>query len=84
MLKVTFGEINREQNKYVDIAGFQRALKDLKEYERMNNRLPKMKDKGMRGITEAIYRGEWLAFGIKNWNDLLRFTFNKVNRNKTK
>ncbi|MHA1360285.1 MAG: hypothetical protein ACTSRC_19360 [Candidatus Helarchaeota archaeon] len=81
LLRFTFGEINREQNKYVGKEGLERAINELKEFKTKNNRLPKKKDKEMNGIVDAIRRYQWLAFGIKTWNDLLVFVFNKVNKN---
>ncbi len=30
----------------------------------------------MNDIRKALYRGEWAEFGIKNWRDLINYSFN--------
>lgn len=82
LLEVTFGAVNCDRNKFIGRDGLERAVNDLKDFERLKKRLPKGTDKKMGGIKNAIQRGEWLAFGIKTWNDLLTFVFKKVNRER--
>jgi len=32
----------------------------------------------------AILRGEWTEYGITSWNELLKFVFSKINKEKNK
>ena len=56
----------------------------MKGFEKTHGRLPKARDKEIRGIVTAISRGEWRDFKIKTWNDLLKKTFGRVNHEKGK
>lgn len=79
LLKKTFGEVNKENGIYIGEQGLEHAIAKLQAFKAENSRLPKSSDNGMSGIEDAISRGEWVSFGIKRWNDLLRKTFGEVN-----
>lgn len=79
-----FGEIHIEKNKYINKEGLERAIKELKEFERKNNKKPVLKDLGMGGIVNAILRGEWKYYGITSWNDLLKIVFGEIVKEKNK
>lgn len=38
----------------------------------------------MSGIKGAVYRGEWKAFGITNWNELILYAFGELKISKNK
>lgn len=84
LLKRVFGEIYVEKNKYIGEEGLERAVYEFKEFERKNNKIPILKDSGMSGIENAILRGEWTEYGITSWNELLKFVFGKINKEKNK
>ena len=75
----TFREVNHKMGVYVDEKGLRKAIVELEEFKSKMGRLPRVKDKGMSGIIDAIMRGEWISFGIKSWNDLLIKTFGRIN-----
>ncbi len=80
LLKLVYGEVNQRQNIYIEKKGFQKAISELKEFYKIQERLPTTYDKGMGGIKKAIKRGEWKKWGVISWNDLLKITFGQVNR----
>lgn len=84
ILKITFGEINKERNKYVGRKGLESAKKVIREFYKKNKKKPTMRSRGMRGIYGAVKRGEWKKFGLKTWNDLLKHVFNCVNKIRNK
>jgi len=55
--------------------GFKQAEKLLLVFEREHGRLPGNKDKDV----QAIVRGEFVEFGVRVWNDMLKHVFGKVN-----
>lgn len=79
LLKQTFGEVNLEQNKFTGEKGLENVKKNLREFQKRNDRLPKASDAIGRIIVSAISRGTWQNQGIKTWNDLLKQTFGKIN-----
>jgi len=82
LLRKTFGEINTQMGVYIGQQGLEMAIAELREFKVKHGRLPKSHETGTGGIIDAIVRGEWFSFGIRNWNDLLRKTFGKVNKEK--
>ncbi len=82
LLMKTFGKVNLQSGKYNDGPGLELAINELKLFKAQHGRLPKACDKEMGGIIGAIYRKEWVIFGIKKWNDLLMKTFGEVNTEK--
>jgi len=80
LLRTIFGEINNEMYKYHGNKGFERAIRELKHYKKINGKKPTINIKEMRGICTAIYREEWKEKGVNSWNDLLKVTFGEVNR----
>jgi hypothetical protein len=60
--------------------GLELAIAKLKIFEKENGRLPVYEDKGMKGLINAINRGEWREFNINSWNDLFKKTFGKKNK----
>ena len=69
---------------YIGKQGLKFAVGKLKEFEKKYNRKPKYEDKAMRGVINAIERGEWVSTGINNWNNLLLYVFGEVNAPKNK
>ncbi len=79
LLRKTFGEVNQEMGIYTGEQGLERAMAELRAFKTEHGRLSINQDKEMGSIRGAIRRKEWVSFGIKRWNDLLRKTFEKVN-----
>jgi hypothetical protein len=79
LLVRAFEKVNMIRGKYVGKIGLKNAVDTLKEFKRKNNRLPNSRDEGMASIYTAIYRKEWIEFGIRKWNDLLFYVFKRVN-----
>ncbi|KKN26583.1 hypothetical protein LCGC14_0873210 [marine sediment metagenome] len=71
-------EFNKDKNKYKGRQGLDRAIKELREFEKIHGKMPTSVSKGMPRIYNTIRRGEWREFGIDEWNDLLRSTFGEV------
>jgi len=84
LLKSTFGRVNLERGKYYGIEGLTRAINELRDFKNQNHRLPIAIDKGMNTILRTIRDGEWSAFGITKWNQLLKESFGEVNHNFNK
>jgi len=59
--------------------GFEQAIKILKEFEAENGRLPGNKDKDVQAVVRALDRREFLDFGVRVWNDMLKHVFGRVN-----
>jgi hypothetical protein len=78
----TFKQINHRKNVYKGEAGLDLTMREFQEFYTEHQRMPKLNDPGMVSIKVAINRGEWIALGIKEWNDLLLRTFGQVHRNK--
>lgn len=79
LLKFVFGEVNYVRNKYKGKKGLDRATQEIKDFYQKNGKKPRVKDRGMAGIYDAIQRREWIDFGIKTWNDLLKSIFGEIN-----
>ena len=84
LLKHTFGEINRERNKYDGKEGLNRAIEELNDFKRKYNKKPASNSKGFRTIYDNSRLGKWKEFGINSWNDLLKHTFGEINKEKNK
>ncbi|MHA1149237.1 MAG: hypothetical protein ACTSR8_13440 [Promethearchaeota archaeon] len=77
LLRLVFGEIHIELNKYVGKKGLDRAIREMLEYREKNGKNPTSKTNGFKGIYDnAARRGQWKQFGITSWNDLLEKVFN--------
>ena len=76
LLLHVFGEVNDPKYKYRGIKGLENVAKTLREFKKNNNKFPRTTDKEMKGIRKALYRGEWIDFGIRKWSDLITYTFN--------
>ncbi|MHA1168544.1 MAG: hypothetical protein ACTSRU_12025 [Candidatus Hodarchaeales archaeon] len=79
LLMSTFGEVNRRKNVYKGIEGLNLALLELESFRIENSRIPRMIDKGMSGMYQAVNRGEWMDYGYFSWNDLLKSVFGRIN-----
>lgn len=55
-----------------------------RDFNKKNQRVPRVKEKGLSGIKGAVYRGEWQSFGINNWKDLLLYIFGEAELPKNK
>lgn len=77
MLVNVFNEINIDQKKYIGDEGLEIAVKELLDFKNRTGKIPKAPD--FYELKNAIYRGEWLSYGIKKWNDLLNYVFGEVN-----
>ena len=81
LLKKVFGKVNLNlQYDYTDEDSFSRVQKRLRKFNIKNGRLPKSTDEKMSSISNAISRGMFKEQGVLTWNDLLKNTFNEVNR----
>jgi hypothetical protein len=79
LLMGTFGKINQAHGNWIGQKGLERARKELKEYYNIHQKLP---SKGhFSNIGRAIRNGYWKEQNIESWNDLLRDTFGRINRN---
>jgi len=76
----TIDEIIKRQFGNNSKFGLELAQIELRVFKEKYGELPKSEDKRWRGIITAIQRGNWVSFGIKKWNDLLKRTFGEVNR----
>ena len=79
LLDKTFGQINLQRNKYDGKQGLVRAKEELVDFYTKTKRLPKYRDREVRGIISAIQTAKWIDLGINGWNDLLMSTFRKTN-----
>ncbi|MHA1148415.1 MAG: hypothetical protein ACTSR8_09230 [Promethearchaeota archaeon] len=76
LLRLVFGEIHIELNKYVGKNGLDRAIREIIEYKEKNGKNPTSKTYGFKGIYDnAARRGKWKQFGINSWKDLIKNTF---------
>ncbi|MFW9996001.1 MAG: hypothetical protein ACFFD4_28430 [Candidatus Odinarchaeota archaeon] len=78
LLKTTFNKVTRESAVYKGEDGLRRAIEKVRAFKKSNGKIPKNSDKGMGGIVGAIRRGEWIDFGIKNWNDFVLKAFGEL------
>lgn len=84
LLKIVFGEIVKEKNKYQGKEGLNRAIKVLKESKRKCGRIPASNSRGIYSIYNNARNGIWKEFGIKNQNDLLKTAFGTINKERNK
>ncbi|MFX1384740.1 MAG: hypothetical protein ACFFBP_20125 [Promethearchaeota archaeon] len=77
LLMNVFGDINLKHNLYEGKDGFKKAIEELQVFYEKNGKKPTSKD--FTSISRVIYRGIWNNFGIKKWNDLLKYVFGEVN-----
>jgi len=84
MIIHVFGEAKSRWEQYTGEEGLRNAVSKLKAFEDKNQRVPKVREKGLSGIKGAVYRGEWQTYGINNWNDLLLYAFGDVELSKNK
>lgn len=73
LLNLTFGQINRDLNKYHATEGLKRAIQILKSFFEKYRKKPTPHDPGIPGIYTAIRRGEWKKERIYSWKDLLDY-----------
>ncbi|MHA1147372.1 MAG: hypothetical protein ACTSR8_03935 [Promethearchaeota archaeon] len=84
MIIYVFGEINSRWERYTGEKGLEYAVKKIREFKEKNQRVPRVKEKGLSGIKGAVYRGEWQSFDINNWNTLLLYAFGEINLSRKK
>ncbi len=72
-------EIMKRQYGHIGKLGLELAQAEIRKFKATHGRLPISRDKEMASIYGAIYEGEWVAFGIRKWNDILIRTFGEVN-----
>jgi len=78
LLKQVFGETNvKDLGYYSGEGGFGNAVRDAKEFEQKEGRLPKTSD--LISIKTKITEGYWRDLGIYKWNDFLLHVFNSMN-----
>lgn len=77
MLSEVFNDFNFESRKYVSSDGYEKAVKELRDYYKKEGSLPIYDD--FVGITCAIRKGYWKELGIYTWNDLLTKIFGEIN-----
>ncbi len=82
LLEQTFGEVNLRMGIYSGKSGLDRAQTELLEFKEKSGRLPRAYDEKMDTIVGVIVRGEWKDQKITSWNDLLRYTFGKINQGR--
>jgi len=58
------------------------AVSKLRVFKEKNQKIPKVREKGLSGIKRAVYRGEWKSYGINNWNNLLFYAFGEIELSK--
>lgn len=80
LLRSVFGKIYYEKNKHLGKQGLEKAIQKCVDFKKTHNRLPKLRDKEMISISNAITRGMWREFGINTWNDLLNSVFGEINK----
>lgn len=78
ILKANFVGFMKDIYQYLGKAGLERAKKELIQFERTFGKKPTTKSKGMNTIYTTARLGKWNEFGIKSWNDLLRFVFGEI------
>ena len=84
MIIYVFGEVKSRREQYTGKEGLKNAVSKLRAFKDINQRFPKVGEKGLSGIKGAVYRGEWQNQGINNYNDLLLYTFGDVGLSKNK
>ena len=75
MIIYIFGEAKSRWEQFTGKKGLKNAVSKLRAFKEKNQRVPKVREKGLSGIKGAVYRGEWKSFGLNNWNDLLLYAF---------
>lgn len=78
MIIYVFGESKSRWERYTGKDGLEFAVSKLRLFKNKNQRVPKVRDKGLSGIKGAVYRGEWQTYGINNWNDLILYAFREI------
>ena len=84
MIIYVFGEVKSRWVQNTGVEGLKNALNKLKAFKEKNQRVPRVREKGLSGIKGAVYRGEWQSYGIRNWNDLLLYTSGEIDLSKNK
>ncbi len=80
LLKETFGQVNKTYNIHRGKKGLEKAKYCLLNFQKKQKRLPTARDKMMITYSNVVARGIWSEFGINTWNDLLIYTFKKINK----
>ena len=80
LLRMIFGVVNNDYNKYSGDDGFQNARKFLLLFQNKIGRIPTLKDQGMDSFIRPIKNGKWEDKGIKTWNDLLIEVYGEINQ----
>ena len=76
LYKFTFGVNNERKSKFRGLKGLEKTAQVLREFETKYNKKPTSKNKEMRNILAAIYRGVWKEFRISTWKNLFDYAFN--------
>ena len=85
MLLYVFGDVNLDlQNDYSGEESFARVQNKLRKFQKANGRIPKSTDIEVISISSAIARGVFKDMGILTWNDLLNYTYGKINKEPNK
>ncbi|KKL85435.1 hypothetical protein LCGC14_1954770 [marine sediment metagenome] len=66
-----FEETYFEIHRYKGREGLEKAIQELKDFEKKYEKKPTSVSKGISGIYKVIQVGEWKEFGIITWDDLL-------------
>jgi len=53
-----FGEVKSRREQYTGEEGLKNAVSKLRDFKDVNQRFPKVREKGLSGIKGAVYRGE--------------------------
>ncbi|MHA1315231.1 MAG: hypothetical protein ACTSRB_15115 [Candidatus Helarchaeota archaeon] len=75
LLLHVFKKINREANKYVGVNGLRRAIEEIKDIYKENEREPRKNDMALRSIAVLLSRGQFARIKVKSWKDLLILAF---------
>jgi hypothetical protein len=80
MLEYAYGEeLVKELKRLEEQEKFNKVISELEDFYNKNGRLPLYEDKELKWIAGSVSRGAWIIFGIKTWNDLLKYVFGIVN-----
>ena len=78
LLRETFGKVNEVQRAWMGQEGLEITKKELEKYFIVHRKLP-ISRLFLRDY-KMIRKGYWKEYNIHSWNDLLRETFGKVNK----
>ena len=84
LLILAFGYTNVDQDKFIGKENFVNVIQQIRDYYELNDVPPVSTYDEFEAIASAAKRGIWEEFGIKSWNELLKYCVGEVNQDAVK